>query len=90
VVFVTPLPVSTAQADFAGIMREVALEAGVPVIEARAYVEGRADWWAVATDGVHPNSAGYAALAPDVLLPALAPVVDARLLSCQGASARSA
>jgi lysophospholipase L1-like esterase len=74
VVFVTPLPVSTATKDYAGIMRAVAIEANVPLIDARAYAESRSDWWQIAPDGVHPSSEGYRLLVHDVLMPALVPM----------------
>lgn len=78
-VFQTPLPVAGAEKDYAGIMREAALEAGVPLIEART----AADWGTLQADGVHPTAAGYAVLGRDVLAPALAPLVADKLGACQ-------
>jgi lysophospholipase L1-like esterase len=75
VVFQTPLPTSTAPKDYADIMRAVAAEAGVPVIDARAWAQQRADWWNLAVDGVHLTSDGYRAMAVEAMMPALEPLV---------------
>jgi lysophospholipase L1-like esterase len=75
-VFVTPTPV-WAQPGYDGVMREVATDAGVPLIEARAWAES-VQWWTYAVDGVHPTSDGYEAIALEVLMPALAPMVVER------------
>lgn len=77
-VFVTPTPV-WQQVGYDGIMREVAAEASLPLADARAWALGT-DWWAYATDGVHPTSEGYEALAHDVLMPVLEPLITSRCM----------
>jgi len=74
VVFQTPLPVFGTTVSYDGIMRAVAIEGAVPLIEARAWAESKGDWWAYATDGVHPSSAGYEELV-HVQMPVLVPLV---------------
>jgi lysophospholipase L1-like esterase len=73
-VFQTPTPV-WGQESLDGAMREVAAEAGVPVIDARAWAQQQTDWWGIATDGVHLTSDGYRAMAVEVMMPALEPLV---------------
>jgi lysophospholipase L1-like esterase len=73
-VFQTPLPVFGTLRSYDEIMRAVAIENAVPLIEARAWAEAMGDWWAYATDGVHPSSAGYAELVK-VQMPVLTPLV---------------
>jgi lysophospholipase L1-like esterase len=75
-VFQTPFPLATEKRDYADIMRAVAAEAKVPLVEARAWAQGIPSWWTrYATDGVHLNSRGNEELVHDVLMPALAPLI---------------
>ena len=76
-VFQTPLPTSTAKTDYAQIMRDVANYRGIPIADARAYVQSLPDWWQYATDGVHATSEGYSAVTRNALAPVLFPLVAA-------------
>jgi lysophospholipase L1-like esterase len=73
-VFQTPTPVWNRK-SYDAAMREVAAEAGVPLIDAHAWALRQPDWWKIATDGVHPTSEGYESLANDLLMPSLARLV---------------
>jgi lysophospholipase L1-like esterase len=76
-VFQTPTPVWN-QPAYDAVMREVAAEAGVPLVDSRAWALKLSDWWKYATDGVHITSEGNEAHVREVLFPALEPIVMRR------------
>lgn len=62
--------------QYAQIMREVAVSLHKPVADVNAFTTAYPGWDALLTDGTHPNSTGYDLIAREVIVPALAPLVD--------------
>jgi lysophospholipase L1-like esterase len=79
VVFQTPFPIytlGTPSAAYAEVMRSVASERGVPLIDAMAYLLPYPGWHTeYAIDGIHATAAGYELVATNVQFPVLSKLV---------------
>jgi lysophospholipase L1-like esterase len=83
----TPTPVSTVSRTVAPIMRAVATDLGIPLIDVRAYIDGiigagdkYALWYTpCAPDGVHCNDAGYESIMTGCVVPAMIAKLDEML-----------
>ncbi len=75
VLFETPNPVTDPirnPAPYVQVMREVAAERGVRLVDVYGCLTARADWPTLIRDGTHPSDAGYAYIVDTCVLPQLA------------------